>query len=319
MSYNKETGMYEGYIYCITNKVNGKQYIGQTIRDIQTRFEEHLYTKNRKDKKHIVLYKAINKYGKVNFSISEVCKYESESLDRMVEEINNYEIKYINIYNSIVPNGYNMTFGGDSSKHRERKVCQYTLMGKLVNTYDSINQASFTTNVERSNITANCAGRLQSAGGYIWSYYGNIPNTYKPAFKAVKQYNLDGILLNTFSSIKEAGITNNICPSLISSVCNGKLNQTHGFLWSYIDCIPTNYINAKVYMYDLNGNYLREFSTASEACNELNIASSNLSACLNNRKKSVKGYLWSRIKLDNIRPYNGWKRIVEKEGDKLAG
>lgn len=34
MSFNKDTGMYEGYIYLITNKVNGKGYIGQTNRTV---------------------------------------------------------------------------------------------------------------------------------------------------------------------------------------------------------------------------------------------------------------------------------------------
>lgn len=33
MSYNKETGMYEGYIYLATNVINNKKYVGQTITD----------------------------------------------------------------------------------------------------------------------------------------------------------------------------------------------------------------------------------------------------------------------------------------------
>ena len=41
--YNKETDMYEGYIYKISNNVNDKVYIGQTIETIEKRFKDHIY------------------------------------------------------------------------------------------------------------------------------------------------------------------------------------------------------------------------------------------------------------------------------------
>ena len=41
MSYNKETGMYEGYIYKIWNDVNDKIYIGQTRVSVNKRWVMH--------------------------------------------------------------------------------------------------------------------------------------------------------------------------------------------------------------------------------------------------------------------------------------
>ena len=66
MSYNKETGMYEGYIYLITNKINGKQYIGQTVKTVQKRWSRHLADSKNFD---FYFYKAIRKYGKENFKV----------------------------------------------------------------------------------------------------------------------------------------------------------------------------------------------------------------------------------------------------------
>ena len=63
LSYNKEPGMYEGYIYLITNKINNKKYIGQTTRTIKIRISDHfsnLY-------KNYAITNAIKKYGKENF------------------------------------------------------------------------------------------------------------------------------------------------------------------------------------------------------------------------------------------------------------
>ena len=81
MSFNKETGMYEGYIYCITNKVNSKQYIGQTIRTIEDRYKQHL-RKIKHNYDNLYLYVAMEKYGKENFWVHQVekivCKTRNE-------------------------------------------------------------------------------------------------------------------------------------------------------------------------------------------------------------------------------------------------
>lgn len=53
-----------GYIYKITNTMNGKAYVGQTYRTVQERFVEHLRMA-RKDRIRYksLLYNAIKKYG----------------------------------------------------------------------------------------------------------------------------------------------------------------------------------------------------------------------------------------------------------------
>lgn len=93
-----------GYIYKITNIVNGKLYIGQTRKTVEERFEIHL----KNAKKHInrYLYDAMNKYGYDNFvpSLIEECE------DNLLDEKEIYWIKFYNTINKDI--GYNMTIGG---------------------------------------------------------------------------------------------------------------------------------------------------------------------------------------------------------------
>lgn len=62
-----------GLIYKITNKINGKSYIGKTEVSLETRIQAHCYaslhhrkTKN-KDEYYYPLHRAIRKYGIENF------------------------------------------------------------------------------------------------------------------------------------------------------------------------------------------------------------------------------------------------------------
>lgn len=92
-----------GYIYCITNKLDGAKYIGQTRRDIATRFQEHLWDYRGKSKLHT----AIQKYGRENFSVEEVEKVEFTD-SKILDEREKYWIKYYNTQE----NGYNILPGG---------------------------------------------------------------------------------------------------------------------------------------------------------------------------------------------------------------
>lgn len=94
-----------GYIYKITNQINGKAYIGQTnLPTIQDRFNAHI----KKMKAHVnrYLYDAMNHYGIENFSIEEIERCNKEDLDKR-------EIYWISYYKSNNKKfGYNMTSGG---------------------------------------------------------------------------------------------------------------------------------------------------------------------------------------------------------------
>lgn len=74
MAYNNETGMYEGYIYIITNDINNKVYIGQTKNTIQIRWNGHKHTS--KSVCNMLISKAIKKYGVEHFAIREIEKIE---------------------------------------------------------------------------------------------------------------------------------------------------------------------------------------------------------------------------------------------------
>lgn len=95
-----------GLIYIITNSINSKVYIGQTTQSLKDRWYGHCRKACSKNEADMHIKRAILKYGKENFSINEIEKCKIEELDEK-------EIYYINLYNSY-KNGYNRTKGGKS-------------------------------------------------------------------------------------------------------------------------------------------------------------------------------------------------------------
>ena len=95
-----------GYIYKITNTINGKAYIGQTILDpVAGRIHDHF---NYPDRSNVYLSNAIKKYGRDAFTVEIL----HEALNIFLDDLEVAEIKK---HNTFAPNGYNLTHGGSGS------------------------------------------------------------------------------------------------------------------------------------------------------------------------------------------------------------
>lgn len=95
-------------IYKITNKVNNKVYIGQTVKTVEARWKEHQRhaIKQYPHDKDKHLYRAMRKYGLSNFS----CEVIQDDIDNF-DQLDKAEIYWIDFYQSFLF-GYNETLGG---------------------------------------------------------------------------------------------------------------------------------------------------------------------------------------------------------------
>ena len=208
-----------GYIYKITNTKNNKIYIGKTTTCIQDRFSKHIYeSKNANVKGYsFILHKAFRKYGIDNFIIEEV-----EEIDNSM--LNDREIYWINAYSSMIPNGYNMTFGGEGSV----KI-NYDLVYSLWDDGNSIAQIAKIVNHSISQI------RHILLDYNNFCVEANAQRTIDATKKKVGQYDKNtNELIKIHDSIKDAAAAVNVDRSCISRCCSGKKKSSRGFVWRFI-------------------------------------------------------------------------------------
>lgn len=96
-----------GKIYMITSP-SQKKYIGQTTDSVEKRWDQHKKNAYANRNKCVYIERAIRKYGieKMNFDILLICPKD---------ELDYYETKFIEFYNTLSPNGYNLTTGGKNN------------------------------------------------------------------------------------------------------------------------------------------------------------------------------------------------------------
>ena len=209
--------MITGRIYCITNQVNNKKYVGKTMNSIKERFNEHLIDSRKEHLQKRPLYAAMKKYGVENFIIELIEKVDFNSLN----ERESYWIKKLDTYH----NGYNATLGGDGVVlYDYNSFIQDYLNGSLVKEI-AIKYACDVGTVLKVLHAANIDGS------------SNRINRNK---KSVSRYTLNNQYVDSFSSYKEAarqlisegskGSISSIATN-IGRVVNGKRKTCENYYW----------------------------------------------------------------------------------------
>lgn len=215
-----------GIIYQITNKLNGKLYIGQTIKTVEYRFKKHL--SDAKRKASTVFQRALRKYGEDNFILSVLDKADS------LDELNSKEIFYIKQLESLCSQkGYNELIGGGSSQCSDytRRKRSKSLKG-LKRTPEQVqNMKDYWTPDKKLERSLKTKGKSTLSEESIERM--KITKTGKPNLsrrKAVKCLNTGKIYDCGLDACKEL----NISSGNLSKVLTGKLLHTKGYKFEYV-------------------------------------------------------------------------------------
>ena len=280
-------------IYKITNLINGKVYVGQSV-NILNRWERHRIAYKTKDN---VLYRAIRQYGIENFEFSIIEECEPSLLEEK-------EISYIKEYNSYVnfkdSNGYNMTLGGEgfngivgNLNHSSKKVVCDGIK------FDSITQLGKYYNGNPRVFASWLNGRIRMHSIFIelgLSYYDEEKH------KNFIQYNED---MHDTKGTYEKYL--NIRNKAEDAPAFGRVGEKHPLYGK-----RGNECSGSKSVICLND--LSVYESATIASDELGINHSKLCMCCRGERRTCGGRKWMFLK-DYIKMVNYEMFMYIKEGD----
>ena len=229
----KQDKIYSVYVH--TNTINNKKYVGITCQEPVKRWHSGYGYKNNR-----YFNSAIQKYGWENFVHEIVCcgLTQAEACRKEVELIALYRTsdkKY----------GYNHTSGGEHFRHSEetkRKMSEAkkgTYTGKGI----AVKGRTFKhTEETKRKISEAKKGRKASAETVRKMSEAMKGKTHsketkqkisKANYKAVNQIGLDGEIIGTYASLKEASEQTGVSCACISAVCRGRQKKAGEFAWEY--------------------------------------------------------------------------------------
>lgn len=251
---SKESNNY--IVYKHTSPSN-KVYIGITSKSPQERWSSGFGYATQ-----TYFFRAIVKYGWVNF------KHEILFDGLTKDEAYAKEIELIAHYKSAdIHYGYNIDLGGNNHIVSEETVKRMA-KAKLGKHWSE-------------------ARRL----AYL-KYKDTKPG--RPVYK----YDLEGTLLQTFSSVPKAANDAKVpVETLRTWLCTHRTPQRLGCCYSYGEFNqkffgPKKYNTKPVLMYNLSGNFIREYTSIAEAGRDLHISTSHIPSVCRGVREQAGGYKW---------------------------
>ena len=303
-------------VYCTTNLVNNKIYIGVHGTVDPDIFDGYLGNSLSTKDKYLMnhpkepFHYAVKKYGIKNFQRKTIAVFDT------VEEALQLEKQIVNEDFIKRKDTYNITVGGGMPPIYKKTIYQYSLDGIFIKEWSSIREAALELKCSDSSI-----GRAVLDGTpsmkYFWTDYKkdtlDIDNFKIDGNKSVTYlYTYSGQFLQEFKSISECARYLSLTPSRVEHCIKDQtgINKKWRVSDKKYDILPIikrqSHRNCPLYQYDLEGNFIRKWENLSEVRNfykrELNIANSI------KQGHSCNGFQWSWEKVPFM------KKLQNKSG-----
>lgn len=196
-------------VYCHTNRLNGKRYVGWTSVSLKWRWKKHCEAA-RGDCQHLFA-RALRKYGTSDdvwtHEVLETCETREDAQIRA-------EPHWIKFYESFGPMGYNMTAGGEGT------------VGYV--------KGPMSDEAKQHLSEINTKERHPMWGRHQSEEARRLISMNNPRRKAVQQLTLAGDVIATYSSVSDAArATKHPDSTKIGLCCRGIRQTTRGFRWRY--------------------------------------------------------------------------------------
>jgi group I intron endonuclease len=264
-----------GFIYCITNKLNGKKYIGQTKLTVPGRWKAH----QRATSRCVRLRAALEKHGVDNFECETILECPDDELD-------DHEVRLIAEHDT-VNKGYNCSPGGQGQREytdemrkaqSERmkgrtmsdetkklislqaikwEVDQITLDGVFVQRFESVTAAATAMDVKKSTIARACNLENGSSSGFKWRWV----EEHKPSQP---------------------------CPSRANAF-RGKHHTPETKALLRQKCTP---VVRKVDQFSFDGKFVKRFDCLRDAADSVASDVKGVREACDGNVKYAKGYMW---------------------------
>ena len=279
-------------IYCYTNKINGKQYVGQTKNGLKRRagtngieyVESGSYFGN-----------AITKYGWDNF-VPEILE-EGLTLD----EANEREEYWIAELNTLAPNGYNLAKGGNNHETHEltRKKISNSRMGYKYSEEHNRRQSERFKGEGNPRFGEHCSDetkeKISRANKGKTSYWKGKHLSEETKRKLSESKKGQIITDETREKLRKAHAGRKVSEEvrkkcgdtqrgkIISYECRDKISKT---------LINNEYNSKRVSQYTLDGQFVAEYPSIAEAARQTGAKAPHITQQIQGRYKSTGGFVW---------------------------
>lgn len=301
-------------LYCTVNTINGKIYIGVHGTFTPAKFDGYIgngiYVNGTglNGKSNTPFKNALSKYGTHKFRRTTLfvvdTEYEAYELEKSIVTKDFVESR----------NTYNATIGGKGT-FWESAVAKYDLTGKLLTTYDSIDEAAKDVKVLSMYIYKASKKSSLTCNGYYWRGFDEeavpeikVNNASKEIQKGnrapvpVIQYSMYGHKVREWKSAKEAAFHLHCDRATITAACRGKKKTLKNYQWRYVsdnlESLPPIETfggkSKKIIKLDLDGRFLESYNSITEASDSVNLSRQSLHKALRLGNQSG-GFLWKYV------------------------